>query len=332
MTSSNRTPTDHGVPPELGALLAALADDRAPLDGILAHAMVYSQDADRKLERARVMKREATKYRAEAQRQTIEQTEAFCIEARERAEEEQEAAGRLRIQARERAEEEQEAARKLRAQAQEAWETARSELDRAVEVRAEAEAYLDSVRAEAEELRRSVAAQAESDAEAFRKQVAAEANAAIARKKEEVDHTVRRALGAIEKMESAVQDELEAQQMYTEGLRFRTASPAWDGSEAEATPESGTEATPESEAEATPESGTEATPESEAEATPESGTEATPESGTEATLESGTEAMPEPGTEATPEPEAQPEAEAKAEAAPDAPPPKGQRTARRPAG
>ena len=230
MTSHNRTPTDHGLPPELGALLAAFTDDQAPLDGMLAHALVFSQDADRKLERARAMKREATKYRAEAQRQTIEQTEAFCIQARERTEEEQEAA------------------RKLRTEAGEAWETARSELDRAVELRSEAEAYLDSVRAEAEELRRSVAAEAESDAEVFRKQAEAEANAAVARKKEELDHAVRRALGAIEKMESAVQDELEAQQMYTEGLRLRTASPAWDGPVAQAMPEP--EAQPEPKAEA----------------------------------------------------------------------------------
>ena len=38
---------------------------------------------------------------------------------------------------------------------------------------------------------------------------------------------MRRALRAVEKMQSAAQVELEAQQMYTEALRFRTASPTW---------------------------------------------------------------------------------------------------------
>ena len=52
-----------------------------------------------------------------------------------------------------------------------------------------------------------------------------EAAAAVAEQKERMEDEVRHALRAVEKIQSAVQAELEAQQMYTEALRFRTAAP-----------------------------------------------------------------------------------------------------------
>ncbi|MCH8199776.1 MAG: hypothetical protein IIA54_06900 [Chloroflexi bacterium] len=86
MTSPNKRRTSGGMPDIRTMLAASSADDNAPLPGMLARAMVYSQEADRKLDRARAMKQEAAKYRDEVQRQTLEQTEAFCAEARAKAE------------------------------------------------------------------------------------------------------------------------------------------------------------------------------------------------------------------------------------------------------
>ena len=221
MTSHSQQRTNGGGSPDIHTMLSAsFADDGAPLPGMLARAMVYNQDADRKLDRARAMKQEAAKYRDEVQRQTVEQTEAFCAGARAKVEAEHDAA------------------RKLRADAEEAHTAARAEIERAATIRAEADSYAEAlraetdtyvgnVRAEAEAYRRSADAQAAADTATVREQAKHEAAAAVAEQKERMEEEVRRALRAVEKMQSAAQVELEAQQMYTEALRFRTASPSW---------------------------------------------------------------------------------------------------------
>ncbi len=210
-----------GGAPDIRTMLAAsLDDDGTPLHGMLARAMVYNQDAERKLERARAMKQEAAKYRDEVQRQTLEQTEAFCADARGKTEEEHEAA------------------RKLRADAKEAYDDARAQLERAASIRAEADAYAEavraeagayagSVRAEADAYRGSAEATAAANTAALTERAQLDAAAALTEQKERMEDEVRRALRAVEKMQSAVQAELEAQQMYTEAFRFRSASPTW---------------------------------------------------------------------------------------------------------
>ena len=208
MTSPNRQRTNGGGAPDIRTMLAASsADDGAPLPGMLARAMVYSQDADRKLDRARAMKQEAAKYRDEVQRQTVEQTEAFFAEARSKAEAEYDAA------------------RQMRADAEDARAASRAELERAATVRAEADAYAEAVRTEADDYRRSTEAQAAANTAALTERAQHEAAAVVAEQKERIKDEVRHALRAVEKMQSAVQAELEAQQMYTEALRFRTAAP-----------------------------------------------------------------------------------------------------------
>ena len=208
MTSPSQQRTNGGGVPDIRTMLAAsAADDGAPLPSMLARAMVFSQDADRKLDRARAMKQEAAKYRDEVQRQTVEQTEAFSAEARAKAEAEYDDA------------------RKLRADAEEAHAAGRAELERAATVRAEADAYAAAVRAEADAYRRSAEAQAAANTAALTERAEHEAAAAVAEQKARLEDEVRHALRAVEKMQSAVQAELEAQQMYTEALRFRTAAP-----------------------------------------------------------------------------------------------------------
>ncbi len=208
MASPHRQRTNGGGAPDIRTMLAASsADDGAPLPGMLARAMVYSQDADRKLDRARAMKQEAAKYRDEVQRQTVEQTEAFFAEARSKAEAEYDAA------------------RQMRADAEDARAASRAELERAATVRAEADAYAEAVRTEADDYRRSTEAQAAANTAALAEGAQHQAAAAVAEQKERVGDEVRHAMRAVEKMQSAVQAELEAQQMYTEALRFRTAAP-----------------------------------------------------------------------------------------------------------
>ena len=133
MTAPNKQLTNGGAPDIQTMLAASSADDGAPLPSMLARAMVYSQDADRKLDRARAMKQEAAKYRDEVQRQTLEQTEAFSAEARAKAEADYDDA------------------RKLRADAEETYDAARAELARAATVRADADAYAASARTEADD-------------------------------------------------------------------------------------------------------------------------------------------------------------------------------------
>ena len=210
MTTPNKQRTNNGIRDIQTMLAASSADDGAPLPSMLARAMVYSQDADRKLDRARAMKQEAAKYRDEVQRQTLEQTEAFCAEARAKAEADYDEA------------------RKLRADAEETYDAARTEADdHADGVRSDASTYAGTLRAEADAYRRTAEAQAAADTTTLKDQAQREAAADVAEQKERMEDEVRQALRAVEKMQSAVQAELEAQQMYTEALRFRTASPTW---------------------------------------------------------------------------------------------------------
>ena len=240
--------------PDIRTMLAASsADDGAPLPGILARAMVYSQDADRKLDRARAMKQEAARYRDEIQQQTVDQTETFCAEAREKAQAEYDEARKLRTDAEEtydaaraelgraatirvEADAYAEAARAkaddhaggVRSEADAYAAAARAEADGNVEgIRSQASAHADGVRAEADAYGQSTRAQAAADAKALLEQAQHEAATAAAEQQERMEDEVRHALRGVEKMQSAAQAELEAQQMYTEALRFRTASPTW---------------------------------------------------------------------------------------------------------
>jgi hypothetical protein len=166
-------------------LAASFAEEDEPMSAMLARAMIYSQDADRKLEDAKAMREAAGKYRAEMQKTTMEQTEALCQQMREEAEQ--------------------------------AWDGARAELERAVATREEAEAY-----------RAGIVEQAELEALGMKKAAREQASAESADQQAAVDQEIRKALASIDKMQEAVKAELKAQQMYTEALRFRAASPKWE--------------------------------------------------------------------------------------------------------
>jgi F0F1-type ATP synthase membrane subunit b/b' len=118
--------------------------------------------------------------------------------------------------------------------------TARAETDRAGGVRQEAETYLASARTQAEEQGRNIVSEAEREAIGIKDAARIQVNAELAERQVSIDNEVRQAMAAIEKMQTAVNAELEAQQMYTEALRFRAASPT----RAEADPETQTAPTP----------------------------------------------------------------------------------------
>ena len=172
----NGTTTRGASAPDIRAMLAAsFADEQEPMT-----AMLYAQDADRKLHEAKTAKAEAERYRAEMQRSTAESV----------------------------------------------WESARAELDRATTLRHESEEIFSTARADADEYRRTAVAEAEREAIAIKDTARSEVNAELAERQAIVDDEIRNALTAIDKMQSAPQAELEAQQMHTEALRFRAASPA----------------------------------------------------------------------------------------------------------
>ncbi len=204
--------SDETERPDIRTLLAAsMADDEEPMNAMLAKAMLYSQDADRKLEQARAAREQAEKYRAEIQKNTIEETEVYCAELRVGAE-------------RERAE-----AVKTREEAHTAWEAARAELERAGHQRTDAEAYADKIRADLDDERTAILTEAVRQAAVMRNEAQAEADAVVAERQERADEEIRKALAAIGKVQSAANAELEAQAMYTEALRFKAASPKWEG-------------------------------------------------------------------------------------------------------
>ncbi len=196
--------------PDIRALLAASFDDeQEPASAMLARAMIYAQDADKKLSEARSVKVEAEKFRAEMQRNTVDQTEALCRQMREEADRESATAHEVR--------EESEAV----------WESARAELGRATTLREESEQIRINALADAEEYRRAAVAESEREAIHIKDEARTQVNAELALRQEHVDEEIRSALASIEKMQVAAQTELEAQQLYTEALRFRAASPDW---------------------------------------------------------------------------------------------------------
>jgi ribosome recycling factor len=197
--------------PDIRAMLAAsFADEQEPLTAMVARAMIYAQDADRKLDQAKNVRAEAQRFRAEMQKTTMEQTEELCREMREEAEQDKTAA------------------REVREEAESVWEAARAEFERGTILRQDAELILTAARAEAEEHRRTVNADAELDAISIRDSARTAINAELAERKTSVDEEIRKALAGIEKMQGAIQAELEAQELYTEALRFRAAAPKRD--------------------------------------------------------------------------------------------------------
>ena len=57
--------SDETERPDIRTLLAAsMADDEEPMNAMLAKAMLYSQDADRKLEQARAAREQAESARS----------------------------------------------------------------------------------------------------------------------------------------------------------------------------------------------------------------------------------------------------------------------------
>ena len=206
--------SDEPERPDIRTLLAAsMADEEEPLNAMLAKAMLYSQDADRKLDQAKAARDQAEKYRAEIQKNTIAETEVYCAEVRAEAQRELDDAT------------------KVSGEAHATWEAARAELERASDTRTESEAYADKMRSDLDQERTAILTEAVRQAAATRAGAQADAEAVVAERQERADEEIRKALGAIEKMQSAAAAELEAQAMYTEALRFRAASPKWDESD-----------------------------------------------------------------------------------------------------
>ena len=191
----------------LAAMLASSREGEEPITAMLARAMIYSHDADRKLEQAQALKSEAEKYRSQVQRQSVEATEELCNQMREEADEELDAA------------------RRLRTEAEEKWSAAHAELERATVSREEADAYMAAVRTEAEDYRRTIMTHADEETKRIRAEAQTEANDSVTLQKERVDEEIRRAMAGIDKMQQAVQAELEAQQAFTEALRMKALTP-----------------------------------------------------------------------------------------------------------
>ena len=103
------------------------------------------------------------------------------------------------------------------------WEHFAREL--VIQKKSGADAYMAAVRNEAEDYRRSVVQQTDEGARRIREEAQAEAGEAMRVQKEHVDEEIRRAMAGIEKMQQAVQSELEAQQAFTEALRMKAFSP-----------------------------------------------------------------------------------------------------------
>ena len=212
--------TNHGASaPDIRAMLAAsYEDEKEPSSAMLARAMIFAQDADRKLAEARTVKAEAERFRAEMQKTTVDQTEVLVRQMRDAAELDQQTA------------------QELREEAGAVWESARTELERATSLREESEQLRIAAQADAEEYRRAVLAEAEREAIDIKDKARNEVNAELAERQLQIDEVIRNAVAAIEKMQAAAQAEMEAQQLYTEAFRFRAASPNMD-EEAETTPQ-----------------------------------------------------------------------------------------------
>jgi hypothetical protein len=199
-------------------LAASYEDEKEPSSAMLARAMIFAQDADRKLAEARTVKAEAERFRAEMQKTTVDQTEVLVRQMRDAAELDQQTA------------------QELREEAGAVWESARTELERATSLREESEQLRIAAQADAEEYRRAVLAEAEREAIDIKDKARNEVNAELAERQLQIDEEIRNAVAAIEKMQAAAQAEMEAQQLYTEAFRFRAASLNMD-EEAETTPQ-----------------------------------------------------------------------------------------------
>jgi len=199
-------------------LAASYEDEKEPSSAMLARAMIFAQDADRKLAEARTVKAEAERFRAEMQKTTVDQTEVLVRQMRDAAELDQQTA------------------QELREEAGAVWESARTELERATSLREESEQLRIAAQADAEEYRRAVLAEAEREAIDIKDKGRNEVNAELAERQLQIDEEIRNAVAAIEKMQAAAQAEMEAQQLYTEAFRFRAASLNMD-EEAETTPQ-----------------------------------------------------------------------------------------------
>jgi hypothetical protein len=57
---------------------ASICEEDEPMNAMFAKAMLYSQDADRKLEQARSAKEQAEKHRAEGQKNASYETKEYC--------------------------------------------------------------------------------------------------------------------------------------------------------------------------------------------------------------------------------------------------------------
>ena len=207
--------------PDIRALLAASFDDeRESSSAMLARAMLFAQDADRKLAEAKNVRSEAERFRSDMQRTTLEQTEALVRQLREEAERDRDEA------------------QELRDEAEAKWEAARAELERASALREEAEHGRATAQADGEAYRQTAVSEAEREAINIKDTARAQVNAELALRQEQVDEEIRKAMAAIEKMQAAVQAELEAQQMYTEAVRLRASSPSYDDEPAAGEPAS----------------------------------------------------------------------------------------------
>jgi hypothetical protein len=204
--------------PDIRAMLAAsYEDEQEPSSAMLARAMIFAQDADRKLAEARSVKAEAERFRAEMQKTTVDQTKVLVKQLREAAEVDQQSA------------------QELREEAESVWESARTDLERATSLREEFVQLRIAAQVDAEEYRQGVLAEAEREAINIKDKARNEVNAELAERQLRIDEEIRNAVAAIEKMQSAAQAELEAPQLYTEALRFRAASPNMED-ERETTP------------------------------------------------------------------------------------------------
>ena len=208
--SSNNGGTALGIP----ALFTGSFDDAVePASALLARAASFANEADLKLREARGVKAEAERFRAEMQKSTVDQTEALYRQIREEA-------GRARG-----------AAHELGEATLTVWESAKAELERATALKEEAALIRLRATKEAEQYRETALSEAQREAINIKDEARAKVNADLSVRQDQVDQEIRKSLASIEKMQAAGQAEAEAQQLYTEALRFRAASPHWDGDE-----------------------------------------------------------------------------------------------------
>lgn len=217
MERSETGPTiNNKVAFDVEALLNGSFDDAPePSSALLVRAANFAHEADQKLKEARGVKAEAERFRAEMQKSTMEQAEALYRYTREEA-------GRERS-----------AAHELDEATHTVIESAKAEFERATVLKEDAEAIRIRATKDAAAYNEAALADAHREALNIKEEARAIVNADLFERQEQVDQEIRKALSAIETMQAAGQAETEAQQMYTEALRFRAASPHWNGDDLE---------------------------------------------------------------------------------------------------